>query len=67
MDRLKELREHFPEDPVSNHDDFLNSVKDSRHYYTHYNPKKRIRALKDAKLYAAINLVSLESLVAYFL
>ena len=64
MDRLKELREHFPEDPVSD-DDFLNSVKDSRHYYTHYNPKKRIRALKDAKLYAAIS--RLVPLVAYFL
>ena len=39
MDRLEELREHFPGDPPP-HDDFLKSVKVTRDYYTHYNPKE---------------------------
>jgi len=68
IDRLKELRENLPNDfheAESLSDNFLNSVKDTRHYYTHYKSKDRAKAFKELELYDAI--ARLVPFIAHFL
>lgn len=68
IDRLKELREIVPSDLQefeSLTDEFLISVKDTRHYYTHYNSEYRDKAFKELELYDA--LARLVPFIAWFL
>ena len=44
---------------------FVNSVTDTRHYYTHYGTGKKFKALKDAELH--ISIFILNTLLEYFL
>ena len=58
LERLKELRSKVPKDLLNNpglSDDFLRSVRDTRHYFSHYNPEDREKALVGNDFYEAIN------------
>lgn len=57
IDRLEGTLNKLPQslrELVNVDRNFLNSVKDTRNYYSHYNPEKRERAFKDFALYEAI-------------
>ena len=55
--RLNDLYKCLPlefQDYLQMDEYFLNRVKDTRHYYTHYNPSKREKAYKDFELYKVV-------------
>ncbi len=68
IDRLEELYENLPQflllDPDFN-EDFLESVKDTRNYYSHYDSEDREKAMEDLDLFNAI--ARLVPFIAYFL
>ncbi len=68
IDRLEELFENLPDFLLldsSLNKNFLQLVKDSRNYYTHYNSRDHEKAMKGLDLYNAIS--HLVPFIGYFL